>query len=492
MKTWWRQNRPNREHLFRLLAALGLALVVWVYVTLSRNPETETVFQDLLLRQQGLNSEGFVLTDFQGIPLNSLGTVTLIVRAPQEERLSRSDFTVYLDMSQIEEPGTYEIPVSIEAPRSVRTWTVEPEKISVQVELLVREIFPVEVQTTGLPGPPYIVGNPTVNPSQAMVQGPLSLMELITGTGGVRAPIDLAGRTASLQNTTVALTAVDDNGNEVVGVSIIPKQVSMEVPISLQGGYTAVSVIPIPVGQPAAGYYVSSLEVVPNSVTIYSGDPNLLNRLRYLETAGVDVTGHSEDFSQTVGLNLPPNISLFNSPSQVTVTVLFGFVEPQLSLRIPVRIGGLEPPLRATWNPQWLDATLRGSLEALQGVSLDSFWAQVDVSGLDDGEHDILATFMGPAGIQVQPAASAVVHVTIIRPPTPTPTPTPTDTPRIRPSDQPTPMPSPTPTADLTPSPGTPSTPGPTATGGPTPSQTPTPTPSNTPPPAAATPTATP
>ncbi|MGC9025193.1 MAG: CdaR family protein, partial [Chloroflexia bacterium] len=433
MRAVWQRYRPTRAHFFRLLIALILALVVWVYVTISRNPEMQFQFEDVPLQVQGLRSN-FILTDARGIPLPTLPPASLTVFAPQAMHLLAEDFRLYLDLSPVSEPGVYELPVQVETQEIVRTWTVRPEKVQVRVEEVRQGLFPVRVRLQGQPGLPYIVGTPLVVPAQALVQGPSSRMQLVAG---VQIRVDLAGRVASLENAPLPAVAVDAAGAEVAGVTVTPATFTVTVPIALQGGHRAVSVVPVTQGQPAAGFYLYAVEVFPDMVTIFSGDPAVLTRVPYLETLPVDIAGRSQDFTQTVGLNVPPNVSLINSPDRVTVTVRFGSIAPVLHLSIPVRVNGLGEGLLASWEPQWLRVAVWGTLEALEGLSLGDLWAQVDLSGLDAGEYDLPVTFTVPAGIEVRPAETSTVHVVIRRPPTPTPTPTPTLTPTATPTATP-------------------------------------------------------
>ncbi len=462
MRAFLQRHRPTRAHFFRLLVALVLALVVWVYVTISRNPEMQFQFEEVPLQIQGLRSE-FILTDERGIPLPILPPASLTVFAPQATHLSAEDFRLYLDLSPISEPGVYELRVQVETRQMVRAWTIRPEKVQVRVEEVRRALLPVKVRLQGQPGLPYIVGTPLVVPDRALVQGPGSRMQLVAG---VQVRVDLAGRVASLENAPLAAVAVDAAGNEVDGVTMTPAIFTVTVPIALQGGHRAVSVVPVTRGQPAAGFYLYAVQVFPDMVTIFSGDPAILTQVPYLETLPVDISGRSEDFSQTVGLNVPPNVSLIHSPDRVTVTVRFGSIAPLLHLSIPVRVTGLGNGLRASWEPTWLRVVVRGPLEALEGLALGDLWAQVDLGGLDAGEYDLPVTFTVPAGIEIRPAETSTIHVIIERPatptPTPAPTPTPTPTPTVSPS--PTATPSPTPTPTVSPSPTATPSPMPTST----------------------------
>ncbi|MGC8875004.1 MAG: CdaR family protein, partial [Chloroflexia bacterium] len=418
MKGFLRRIRPTWSHAFRFLGALGLALVVWAYVTGSQNPLTATTFKELPLEARGL-SEGLVLTDAQGLPLASLGTVSLILRVPQEEHLTPGDLHPYVDLTSISEAGVYELTVQLEAPRAVRSWRAEPTKVTVHIERRAQEILPVEVVLVGQPGLPYVVGTPLVDPAQALVQGPESRVQLVTD---IQARVDLGGRVASLQDAPVQPVAVDSAGRRVAGVEVLPAEVAVDVPISLQGGHLAVSVVPHITGIPAPGYYIRALRVVPDTVTIFSGDPNVLARVRFLETMPVSVEGLRDDLTTTVGLDLPANVSLIQSPSQVTVSVDVEAIEPVLRIDIPVHLAGLLEPLQATWEPRWLSVLLRAPLELLERLSLGDLWAVVDVSGLDAGEYDLPASFSVPPEVEVTPEGPATVHVVIVRRATPTPT----------------------------------------------------------------------
>ncbi len=485
MKELWRRYRPRREHLFRFLGSLVLALVVWMYVIMDQNPERASTFNSVAVDVRGL-AGNLLLTDERGIPASSVTPISLAITAPQAEleRLSRSELEVYIDVEEITEAGTYELPVVVNVPITVRTYKVEPEKITVYIEEVEQQLFTVKTELLSKPGLPYLVETPTVDPSQAMVRGPRSRVRLVNG---VLARVDLGGRTAAISNLQVKLLAVDEAGSEVSGVTIIPSTVSLAVQISLQGGYIAVSIVPVTSGQPVPGYYVYEMEVEPSIGVIYSGDPGILVPIRYLETLPVDISGRSDDFTQTVELNLPANVALIRPQSQlVTVTVRLTPVASELELQIQVRVDGLAEGLDATWQPRWMDVVVRGPIEVLQGLSLGDLYAVADVSGLEPGVYEIQASFPAPPGVIIEPADGGIIRVAIIRPatPTPTPTPAPTETipptPTITPTVTTTPTLTPTvaPTTTVTPTPSITPTPGtPTAGPSPTPSPLPSPTP---------------
>lgn len=466
--------RPRRAHVLRLLGSVGLALIVWVYVSISQNPETQYHFENVFVQVRGL-AAGFVLTNAEGLPLSTVDKVAVTIWAPESEHVGVSDLSLFVDLGSVEEPGTYEALVQMELERAVRAWAVAPERITVRVEPLRQELFPVEVVLLGQPGLPYIVGTPQIDPARVVVQGPLSRLDRIAR---VEARVDLGGRVAAAENVPVTVVVVDGDGQKVDGVTVVPAQATLSVPISLKGGHLAVSVVPVTAGRPAAGSYLQSIEVDPDTVTIFSGDPAILASIRYLETEPVDLAGRQADFVQAVSLSLPLNVSLINSPTQVTVTVKLGRIVSELSLALPVRLVGRGAELEATWEPQWVDVQLAGPQEALQGLVLDDLWATVDASGLDAGEYDLPIVLPAPPSVTIRMLFTATVHLVLVRPATPTPTPTPF--PSISPvptATTPTPSPLPPPTGTETGTPGPtplPTTPSPGLT--PSPAVTPTPT----------------
>ncbi len=457
--------RPRREHLFRLLASLLLALVVWVYVTISQNPETQFSFESVPVEVQGLTN-GLLLTDEQGIPSTALTRVTIVIWAPQSEHIGLNDLTVYVDLSVVQEAGTYDLPVQVRTQNAVRKISITPDKLTVRVEPLEQELFPIRVVLQGQPGLPYIVGTPQVVPTQAMVQGPLSRVKLVRQ---VEARVDLAGRGVSLENAPVDTVAVDAAGSVVAGVTVVPSRATLSVPVALQGGHVVLSVTPVTTNRPAPGYYVREIAVEPDTVTIFSGDPAVLAAVRYLQTKPVDLAGCSSDFTTTVDLDLPPNVALINSPAQVTVTVRLGAIVPEVHLTIPIRLENIGVGLEASWEPQWLTVVARGPWQALQDLRLDDLWAGVDLDGLEAGEYDRPVLLPSPPSVEITAVQPDTVHVVLKLPATPTATPTPL------PTITPSPLP---PTLTVTPS-LPPSTPTPTPTP-PGPSETPEPSPTAT------------
>ena len=466
---------PRRSHFLRLLGSLILALTVWIYVTISRNPETQFAFENVSIQVRGLATD-FVLTNAEGLPLAAVDKVAVTMWAPESEALRVNDLQVFIDLTSVAEAGMYKALVQVETDRAVRTWTVTPAELVVRVDPLRQGLFPVQMNLLGQPGLPYIVGTPQINPEYAVVRGPLSRLTLVNR---VEARVDLAGRVSAVENVLVALVPVDEGGNMVEGVTVVPTQATMSVPISLKGGHVAISIVPVTTGRPAAGYYLREINVDPDTVTIFSGDPDILAAIRFLETEPVDLSGRRADFARRMTLRLPANVSLINSRAQVTVTVYLGVVTPELDLVLPVRLKGRTAEVTATWEPQWVDVRASGAPAALRGLTLNDLWALVDVEGLGSGEYYLPLIFPAPTGVLIRPLYTDTVHVVLTWPPTLTPTLTPTVT--VVPTTTLSPITTPSPLGTPGPLPPYPAGTTPPAAVMPTPTPTPTRLPSPTP-----------
>ena len=82
-----------------------------------------------------------------------------------------------------------------------------------------------------------------------------------------------------------------------------------------------VAVRPVITGNPERGYHIRSVEAAPRDIVI-EGAKSEIDRVGYLRTEPIDITGLAEDFRQEVELVLPGNIRTKHDRAVVTVKVM--------------------------------------------------------------------------------------------------------------------------------------------------------------------------
>ena len=405
------------SNLGTLILALVLAVVVWISAVTAANPNIEQS-RTVPLEIVGLDPDMLVVGN---VPTQ----VRITLEAPSSvmDSMSASDNAVqaWVDISGLE-PGTHDLEVQMQVNpsfRPVRRISVIPEIISITLEPLLTDTYPVRLEITGEPAVGYQKGRRDSEPSSVAVSGAASL---VTQIDEVRASMDISGATETIQRD-VALVAVDQNGEPVSGVTITPLDVSVTQPIFLQGGYRNVIVRVETTGQPANGYKLTNITVSPLNVVVFSSDPQLVNDLPgYVETEPVDLTDAVDDIDTYVAISLSEGVTMVGDQF-VLVQVSIAAIEGSLTISHPVIPIGLLPIHAAVISPETVDVILSGPVPVLDTLTPDDVRVVIDVTDLDLGTYQLEPIVeVIPDRIVVEAVLPSTVSVEIIIAPTPTPT----------------------------------------------------------------------
>jgi len=171
------KNLQESKWFYVLLSTL-LAVVFFLYVRTSEDPEQARSFRDVEVRLSGVS----ILTQ-QGLTVANVSAenVDLRLRAPVStlDNLTRydEDFWVTLDVSKCVEGDnvlkyTPNYPTNFSTEGIVREQN-SPESIVVTVEKLSTRTLPIEFQLKGAVADGYQMGTAAINPEQVLISGSL-------------------------------------------------------------------------------------------------------------------------------------------------------------------------------------------------------------------------------------------------------------------------------------------------------------------------------
>lgn len=400
-----------------LLLAFILSVVVWITAQVSEDPNEQRVFpRNIPLQLVGRDADLFVYGD---IP----DTVRVTLYAPQSvwTRLTNNPDSVeaWIDISGLEPGTTHVVPVEVHVDaRAVRVVQVQPESVKVTLERLASRTLPVQVRVEGQPPLGYRTSTPSVSPEEVLIIGPESLVEQVAM---VRATIDISGARET-REATVPLEALNQDGEVITDVNISPRSVTVTSPISLQESFKNVAVRVVRTGQLAPGFRLTNIQVSPQVVTVYSEDPELVNRLPgYVETEPINLSGLSDDVEMRVALNLPEGVELVERES-VLVQFSIAAIEDSITVSIPVEVLGLSPDLQARISPAEIDVIVIGPLPVLDGLNDESFRAVVDLRDLGVGTYQLTPEIdLVPDQVRVLSITPDIVEVLVEPAAAPTP-----------------------------------------------------------------------
>ncbi|MEO6457315.1 MAG: CdaR family protein [Chloroflexia bacterium] len=424
------------DRLGRLLLSIVLALLLWFYVLNLENPEQTTNFNGLTVEMRGAGPDLKVI--------NSLPTVDSIVQAPQNVMgtLNQADIQPYVDLTGLSE-GVHEIPVRVEIKggrMGAAQVTLSPRTVQVQLEAQTSTQQVVTAKTNGTPAFGYALEPAEVKPGQVRVIGSKGAVARVAE---VVVPVDVDEK-AGTQRGLRTPVALDNEGNEIAGLSFEPEEVEVTVPIKLLFTYKVVTVRPQVIGQPAPGYSVLAITFNPTLVTACCR-PDVLETLDSLDTTPVTITGSTTTVTATTELILPEGVELYpGQKKSVDVTVTFERQVTTLQVSVAPSVEGLSDGFSAVVSPSGLDLVLSGTFSQLQSLKPADVRVFVSVQGRGPGTYELQPQIILPEGMSLDKATPDRITVTITAPTTVPPTPT------IPPTTQPTAQPSAPPTQQAT------------------------------------------
>lgn len=425
------------DNLGTAVLAVILSMVVWVNATY----------------QNDRPREGY-LAESVPIQVQNVPPGLVVVNAPDEyvrvkikafesswARLTANSFQAVVDLEGLSE-GLHTVPIELtcNTDRTVSIISSQPEKLNVRLDHLKQESLDITVQMENRDDLPlgYAVGIPVVEPERVTIEGAGAAVDSVAT---VVASVSLSGQREALERT-VDLQAFGEDGRRVNGVRLNPQAVTVRIDIERKLNYREVAVRARTTGHPSRGYFISSVEVEPSTVTVVGPPAAIAEMTGLVATKGpVDVSGATRMLAERLELELPEGVSVLaeggRDPQTVLVTVGIDAVAGGTTVEVPLQTRKLGDGLTAKLSVQSVDVILTGPAVLLDNLEIDLLDAYVDLGGLGTGTHQVktlvdilVAKNESLADIAVTSVSPAYVEADIQE--APTPTPEPTDTPGAR------------------------------------------------------------
>ena len=298
------------ENVRLFLWAFVLALAVWVAAVTSSDPNEVRIYPTPVNIQ--IVGQDFSMIITGDVPHQ----VQITMRAPRsvwDQLIARPDSVrAILDLSGLSQ-GKHQPNFQIQVDeRPVQITKVNPASITLTLESLVTQTFPLNVDITGQPAVGYQAGDPTVDVEQVTVNGAQSLVSRVKRVG---ISVNLGGTCEGISSS-ASIAAYDATNQVVNGINIQPQTAHITLPVSQESGFRDLAVKVVVRGQVANGYRLDNISVFPPVVTVYSSDPELVSSLPgAVETKPLDLQNANNNINTSLGLNLPSGVSVIGDPS---------------------------------------------------------------------------------------------------------------------------------------------------------------------------------
>ncbi len=385
----------------------GLALVLAVLLYSSVNPGAKDVYVPTNQKTEDIkdypvkayyDTENLVVS---GIP----NTVDISLKGPithvQTAKALRN-FEVYIDLKDAK-IGRQKVKLKIRELSDKIKATIKPEYVYVTVREKVTKEFKVEAEYNHANiADGYIAGQPFVEPGEVKITGAKNLIDRIAY---VKAVIEENSDMKETISRNAEVQVLDKNLNKL-NVTVEPSTVKVTLPIKNNNKTVPISIVQK--GTPPEGVTIDKIELETREAVI-SGNEQVLKNIKNVRVE-VDVSKITAD--QT--LELP--VIIANGVTKVTpqlvkvkVKVSITTQEEKTITKIPIQIKGLANDYEAEMddpNNQMISLLVNGEGNKLKSLGPEDFNAYVDLSDLDEGNHEVNIHIEGPSDLEWKPNKS--------------------------------------------------------------------------------------
>lgn len=381
------------------LVAVSLlaAIAIWSALVASDGSLTrQKTFSNVAVTVAGeatLKSRGFIVMDDLAELVPAV-RMTVEVTQANYNRVSGTSYNPHFVLSQIKHEGENELPIAFSSQLYGPVVSCDPQRITVNVERYITRRVPVVLEMTGkMPDGLYLDSYKT-DPSTLSISGPQSL---VSGVSRVVAKLDQSALTAERMSDRTALDIElqDAKGNvvasdklEVTNQSVLTGEVIVEtevvpmkdVPLDAESFVT---------GVPAEGYELTAVELAEYAVPVAARQAALDAIEKLVTDTPLDITGATEDMSGFVRLRRVSGVEN-TLPTDVGVTARIREKTVERTFNdVPVALEGVDEGRHAVLARSRLTVQLTGGYRFISGLKADDLRLFVDVSGLEDGRHEL-------------------------------------------------------------------------------------------------------
>ncbi|MBP5199680.1 MAG: hypothetical protein J6Z82_03435 [Schwartzia sp.] len=291
------------------IVALLAACILWAFVMNDQNPSMESGFSVPLAV---INPPG------ESKVTQNAENVKIKLRAPRSifATISPDEIKAFVDLAGLE-PGTHPVHVQTVIPQGVEVLTVTPDLVKFTIDPIVQKRMPVRIVRSGASPTGLTVAGIEPETRAVTVDGPQSsIAKVLEVVGTVVVPGSVVGDT----DIEVSLQPLDEDGEVVEDVRIVPKVISVRMSFARSLARKVVDVKPVVEGAAASGYRIAGTRVEPSRIEL-TGTGEALDAVTALSTEPIFVAGLTESMNKSVELVLPEGVTVTNKMVNVRIEV---------------------------------------------------------------------------------------------------------------------------------------------------------------------------
>lgn len=391
------------KNLWLKLLALVVAFIVWLVIINITDPTISRQFTGIPV---DILNENVITSANQVYEVESGKTVDVTVKGKRSfiEELEEEDFYASADLSKLSTVNTAGIQVKLLNKTTKDNFELDWNNEVLRVSLEKRDSrqFKIQITTEGDLAESYVLGEIVTQPNMIDISGGASKVKRVASVGAM---LHLNGQSQDFE-AEVTPILYDDDKDVIDGSNVTFSKDKIRVKIQV----VPTKKIPVFVdvkGTPAEGYRHIQTDFKPESVMV-SGAKADLDKLKSI-TIPVDISDAKKDVEQEVDLTKyiqPSGCKLEDEFNAVSIRCViekngkrtFSFVNTDINVK----------NLPKDLNFSYIDENQRhtihisGSEEDLQGITLTSLGAAIDVEGLGAGRHRVEILFDLPPALKLR------------------------------------------------------------------------------------------
>ena len=385
-----------------MIASIVIAVALWFGITIMESPDSENTIAGLsvaipientVVGEMGMDIIGDV----------SAYTASVTVRGPAYvvSDLSREDILVSASISNVTNSGTYSLELratkQASADDNFEIISLSPRSINVEFDYIDTKQFEVSVQAVGHKAQNGLMAElPFVSDSNNAilnVKGPRTDIEKISK---VVAVADVNKTLSSTETFAGTLKILDTNGKEMnlkdftitTSDGLSAPDIQITVPIYKE------KIVPIVAQFTNAPAAFSSKKIqhqLEHTSVLISGPPEAIDGITEVKLSEIDfnqINGNNQQFETT--LILPEGVKNKDNIETVVVKIT-GLGNYTLKSFTVKRIFIINGNGSATLSREIRNVKIMGPEAVLNKLSASDFYAEVELEGLESGEHTVSA-----------------------------------------------------------------------------------------------------
>ncbi|PFP17521.1 hypothetical protein COJ96_26650 [Bacillus sp. AFS073361] len=335
-----------------------------------------------------------------GIPSN----VEITLKGPLthiQTAKALKNFEVYVDLTKAK-VGKQKVKVKVRNLSDKLTATVKPSSVTVSVQEKITKEFKVEAEfNKNQIDEGYSAGIPVVEPNKVKITGAKNIVDRISY---VKATLETRNKLKDTITDEADIQVLDKDLNKL-NVQVEPNTVKITIPVKSNTKTVPINIVRN--GTAPEGVTIESIEIDKKEATVY-GNESVLNNTERVRVE-VDLSKITDNTTLTLPVIISNGITKV-TPQLVKATVVVKKEEEKTLSDVPVTIKGLSDEYEATINDpenQLIDILVNGPASKVTRVKAEDFNVFIDVSNLEEGDHEVDIHVDGPSAVEWKPAKSS-------------------------------------------------------------------------------------